>query len=143
MKAICPIDISIIISQLNKILTKEIKKENKNRDIADLHPTQAKALFVLQEKGSLRLSDLAKELSLTKPTVTVLVQKLEEERYITRIDCQHDKRCSRIELTETGEKVLNTFLEVGKKIKKKLFAGLSEEEIKDCATTLKKMINNY
>ncbi|AGB40342.1 transcriptional regulator [Halobacteroides halobius DSM 5150] len=141
--SICSIDMAITISQLNKTLTREIKKECKRNKIADLHPTQGKALFLLKEKGCLRLSDLANELSLTKPTVTVLVKKLETEDYITRKTCSDDKRCNRIELTDTGKEILNTFLEVGDKINRQLFQGLSKEEKINCIDTLQKMIDNY
>lgn len=143
MHSICSIDIALIVSQLNKILTEEIKKENKKQNMANLHPTQAKTLFLLRENENLKLSDLASHLSLTKPTVTVVVQKLEEKDYIVRKDCPQDKRCSRIKLTDLGEQVLDDFLEVGNKIKQQLFTGLTEEEIKNCAHTLKKMIDNY
>jgi len=141
--SICSIDTAITISQINKILTREMKKKSKKEDIENLHPTQAKSLFLLNEKGALRLSDLAHELSLTKPTVTVLVQKLEEKGHIKRIACPNDKRCSKIDLTSKGKDFLNRFLEVGHQINQQLFREISEEEICNCITTLKKMINNY
>lgn len=141
--SICSIDTAITISQINKILNKGMKRKIKKSGIKDLHPTQGKALFLINENESLRLSDLAEELSITKPTVTSLVQKLIREEYISKNICADDKRCSKIELTTKGKEVLDIFLEIGNSINRKLFKGLTEEEICNCLDTLDKMINNY
>jgi DNA-binding MarR family transcriptional regulator len=143
MNEICSIELAITISQLNKILSREIKQELEKEEITDLHPTQIKALFLLKEQKSLKLNELAKNLSLTKPTVTVLVQKLDAKGYIKRKSCREDKRCSEVSLTNCGEEIITSFKQIKDQIEADLFSEVSEDELCSCLTTLQTIINNH
>jgi len=58
----------------------------------------------LKRNGVLSMSDIGKCLSMPKPHVTVIVDRLVEEEYVERHDDPHDRRIINIVITEKGLK---------------------------------------
>ncbi len=87
-------------------------------------------------------SDLAKHMNFTAPTISVTVQKLEENGYIVREADVSDQRKFRIRLTEKGiemtEKIRRTFA----KCENVLAKGFSDEELRTIRALLIKMYTN-
>jgi MarR family transcriptional regulator, transcriptional regulator for hemolysin len=74
-------------------------------DFSDLTHQQLEYLKVLVKMDNPTPSELAKELDLTKPTVTVLVNKLAEKGYIKRVHSDDDRRVMHLFLDSKGEKI--------------------------------------
>jgi DNA-binding MarR family transcriptional regulator len=51
------------------------------------------------------LTELAAEMSLTKPTVKVAIDKLIEKDYIYRVQSDEDRRTAHLHLTEKGKQI--------------------------------------
>lgn len=66
------------------------------------HPGQTFCLKVLAEHDGITQRDLAERLNVARPTVTVMLQKMEKAGLIERRSDEHDHRYTRIYLTETG-----------------------------------------
>ena len=64
----------------------------------------------------------------TKPTTTILVDKLEALGYVTREASGTDARCQIVRLTSTGEALRPAFDEISRRFVPFLYAGLSREE---------------
>lgn len=58
---------------------------------------------ILKRRGTLSMSDIGNCLSMPKPHVTVLVDKLIEEGYVERSNDPNDRRIVNITLTKRGE----------------------------------------
>lgn len=52
------------------------------------------------------LSTFAEEIRVRKPTATELLKRLMARQFLTRVQCQTDKRIFELEITEQGEKAL-------------------------------------
>lgn len=74
------------------------------------------------------MKDLAEYIHRTKPTVTVLVNKLVEFGYVTREKDTKDNRITYIKLTEKGAELQPVFNEVSDRLNEIIYAGLSEME---------------
>lgn len=66
------------------------------------HPGQTFCLKVLAEDDGITQSDLAERLSVARPTVTVMLQKMEKAGLIERRSDEQDQRYTRIYLTKAG-----------------------------------------
>lgn len=66
------------------------------------HPGQAACLLALSRSGGMSQSELAEALHVSRPTVTVMLQKLEAAGALERHTDDHDQRITRLYLTPQG-----------------------------------------
>ncbi|MGM9680041.1 MAG: MarR family winged helix-turn-helix transcriptional regulator [Eubacteriales bacterium] len=72
--------------------------------------------------------ELAKHTHLTPPTVSVTLQKMERDGYITRVPDETDMRQMRVTLTEKGIAVDRANMQKAQEIEELAFEGISPEE---------------
>ena len=85
------------------------------------------------------MKDIANCIHRTKPTVTVLVDKLEKLGYLKRAASDKDSRSTYVILTQKGEDFKATFDQISNNLNKMLNKNLSENEVKLLEELLKKM----
>lgn len=71
-------------------------------------------MFSLKKMGSSTPTEQAKLLHVTKPNITVLVDKLEHLGYVARIFSAVDRRSYQLQLTEKGEEFIEAHMEAYK-----------------------------
>ena len=69
-----------------------------------IHPAQASCLWVLSSNDGVSQTDLADLLRVSRPTITVMLQKMEAAGMVERRPDELDQRKIRIYLTEDGRK---------------------------------------
>jgi DNA-binding MarR family transcriptional regulator len=74
---------------------------------SDLDPSSVFVLHHVAEKAPLRLSELARCIRLDSSTVSRQVKHLEDRGYLERSGDPHDRRASRLRLTDQGRAVLD------------------------------------
>ena len=122
---------SAILSLISKIHEKGnrfIIDELKNNSAEGLVPSHGDILVCLYKNGKMTMKDIANCIHRTKPTVTVLVDKLEKLGYLKREASQKDSRYTNIVLTQKGEDFKPTFEKISKDLNEMLFKNLSEKE---------------
>jgi DNA-binding MarR family transcriptional regulator len=67
-------------------------------------------LLFVALKGPRSMSSLAKEYSMTKSNITVLVDDMENKGYLARVRSEEDRRVIMITLTERGKAFFESFL---------------------------------
>ncbi|MFB6721485.1 MarR family winged helix-turn-helix transcriptional regulator [Kribbella sp. NPDC056345] len=73
-----------------------------SRDVSALPHAAMRLLGRLDELGPTRISDLAKADRTSQPTMSTLVQRVEEQGWVRRAPDPADSRASLISLTKTG-----------------------------------------
>lgn len=86
--------------------------------------------------------DIEKEFNLKNPTVTGIINRLEEKGYIKRVRSDKDKRYNKLELTESGREILNKGKRKAQENEEKLLKILTDDEIKELKRILTKIVNN-
>ncbi|MBQ8287791.1 MAG: MarR family transcriptional regulator [Clostridia bacterium] len=86
--------------------------------------------------------ELAKRTHLTAPTVSVTLQKMEHEGYITRTPDEHDLRQMLVSLTEKGKAAAADNRARADTLEQALLAGLSEEDLRQLTALLTSMEDN-
>ena len=86
-----------------------------------LHPGQEALLLELARSGSMIQAQLSEALGCEPPSITLMTRKLEAARYIRRKPAPSDKRASIVELTDSGEALVDQV--------KQLWCALAEETV--------------
>ncbi len=71
----------------------------------DIFPGQAGCLWVISNHDGIPQRDLAQRLHVARPTITVMLQKMEASGLIARQPDEDDQRLTRIYLTDAGRRL--------------------------------------
>ena len=89
--------------QMNKLWrTMDLPKE-----IGQLSWNEYDYLKSIQHLGNPRLSEVAKDLAVQKPSASNMITRLESKGFVRRSPCPTDGRATRVSLTEKGEKLMS------------------------------------
>ena len=92
-----------MIARLSGYMGRMEEEARDQYNFKDLTVTQMHYLEAISELENPNLTELAGELKLTKPTVTVLIDKLMEKDLVYRVQSDADRRSSHLHLTEKGK----------------------------------------
>jgi len=87
-------------------------------------------------------SDIAKKGLKDKTNITRMLDVLEKNKNIERKPAINDRRVYNIFITKSGKKLLNDLIPIAIEINKQSVIGLSEKELADLISLLKKVYNN-
>lgn len=128
-----------LISEIHEKGNRFIIEELKNNGVEGLVPSHGDILVCLYKNNKMTMKDIANCIHRTKPTVTVLVDKLEKLGYLKRAASDKDSRSTYVILTQKGEDFKATFDQISNNLNKMLNKNLSENEVKLLEELLKKM----
>ncbi|HHC6513098.1 TPA: MarR family transcriptional regulator [Vibrio parahaemolyticus] len=89
-----------------------------------------------------RITDLADELQVTKPSASNMVVRLEKKGLVKRIACNEDARAKRVVLTEDVADKMSLEQIVYKDISDQMMLKLNEQEAKQLQSLLNKALGN-
>ena len=101
-----------------------------------LAPSHGDVFAILFKKGEATMHEIAAFARRTKPTTTILVDKLESLGYVWREPSATDARSVVVRLTPAGEALRPSFDAISRRFVRFLYAGLSREE----AETLERLL---
>lgn len=136
-------DLKETITYLSDLIEKILEETLDQYDFSDLTQQQLNYLKVMVKMKNPTLSELARKLDLTKPTVTVLVDKLAEKGYIKRVKSDEDRRVMHLHIDKKGAKI-NAMREIAhEKMAEKIRSGLNVTETEILTELLKKIVNQF
>lgn len=106
----------------------------------DLTPNQLECLDIIRQLNNPSLSEIAAKLAITRPSVTVMIDKLIKRDYVIRVKSDKDRRSAHIHLTEKGQKVTALHSSVHNKIASLVSSGLNPDETRELVKILNKSI---
>lgn len=122
----------------NAFIVDQLKKCH----IEGLVPSHGDILALLYQKKSLTMKEIAAHIHRTRPTVTVLVNKLERQGYVKRTASAEDNRYTYITLTEKAKHFYPVFTQISDRLNKLLYRGFSKEQSDQLEQLLQKMAEN-
>jgi DNA-binding MarR family transcriptional regulator len=102
----------------------------------DLSLTAAAALGSLDRLGAQRITTLAATEGVSQPSMTQLIQRLEQRGLVTRTSDPSDGRVALVSLTEQGRAALAARRERNARTIAQLLAGLPEDDVSTLAEGL-------
>ncbi|MEZ8825213.1 MarR family transcriptional regulator [Vibrio sp. 10N.261.55.A7] len=95
------------LEKIERFASKVWRIQSKKDPMGQLSFNEYDYLKIIQSaKDAIRLTDLAKEMQVTKPSATNMVKRLERKGLVLRQDCMEDARSKRIVLTNKAEQGL-------------------------------------
>ena len=135
----------ITIARISKIADKAhrfIIQELEKRGIYGIVPSHGGILSFLYSHDDITMKELAEKIHRSKPTVTVLVDKLVALGYVLKEKSDTDSRVTYIRLTEQGKAFQKDFQEISQNLNEKVFQGISEAEMNMVDPILEKIMHN-
>jgi len=93
------------------------------------------------EKHSPSMKDVADMLRITGPSATVIIDRLVEKGELVRIEDKEDRRVVRIDITESGKKILKNGMRESEDGMRRLLSVLGEKERTELDRIITKIIS--
>lgn len=140
-------DEKLDIASMLKILHTAMRtKANKNLNEKNVTCTQMDMLvFIASEEANgkeVNQVDIQKRFSLTNPTVTGILNRLQEKKIIKRVPSKKDARFNSIILTKAGKEFIYECKERIVRYEEKIFADLTNAEKEELIRLLNKVLKN-
>lgn len=132
---------AFITSQSAKIFSEALERRFRPYNITR---SQWIVIYYIYTSASASITQraLADKMSIKEPTVARLIQKMEQEGFLTRSGAENDKRVKQLLLTEKGTRLCLELLPVAEKFKNDTIAGIREEDLQTLKNTLDIMVEN-
>jgi len=118
------------------LIFKKLLKKEESGICKNLTPSHTQIMCLLENFGSMPISEIGKKLCISPPNMTPLIDKLIEENLVERIPNSRDRRIVNINLTDKGKEFLKKYKEsIVNNLKSKL-SDLTEEEQAELNTIL-------
>lgn len=120
-------DLSVFMI-LHQIVHMSRYQEMKRTEALGLKPGQAVILLMLGCHGGTSQKELAQQIGITPPSMTVALRKMEEGGLILREADEEDQRVIRIRLSEKGKQYVDEIQRIMEDMEQLLYEGISPEE---------------
>lgn len=135
-----------LISKIQKLSSRIFAKLLREFKTVEITPAQGRVMFPLwnSTKEKISFHELLKITSLSKATLSHLIDNLEKTGHIKRIRPRgdEDKRTVYIKLTEEDKELQETYIEVSNQMKDLFYKGFTEEDIDKFEKYLKRLLDN-
>jgi DNA-binding MarR family transcriptional regulator len=112
-----------------------------NSSYKDIQPAHAAAIQPLWENPEgVRLTTLAQTARITKQSMGALIDSLESNGYVERIEDDDDRRASRIRLTAKGRKFARDVRTFARDVEKRLAEQIGERRLENLREALQLII---
>ncbi len=98
--------------------------------------------FLLTADKAMSQKELAALMNIQDPSIARLIDRMERDGLLHRIENPKDKRMKFLELTETGQLKAEALMPYGQEFSDLLLEDITDEEVEIFQKVLKKMLNN-
>ena len=138
-------DIRLIFAILNGKVSAAIKRklhQNFRQYNIDVSPEQWTVLLYLWEKDGVTQQELCNVTYKDKPSMTRLIDNMEQQNFVVRIPNKTDRRTNLVYLTRTGRDIEEKARFIANKTLKEALQGLTIEELSVSQEVLRRIFFN-
>lgn len=141
-------DINTQTQEFSQYLLLLRKLQDKNdaeflRSLGNLSMQELNILNAIGDSGSCTMGEIAKQVSLSLSSVTLIADKLVKAKLVARIRSEEDRRIVRGSLTAEGKKIYQLQLQHLHKVIKKMLDMLTTDEKKNLLNIFRKFTQNW
>ena len=126
-----------VILRASELIHKVIREDAVNND---LNPTEFAVLELLYQRGDQPIQMIGKMILISSSSITYVVDKLEQKKYVVRKACPEDRRVTYASLTILGMTLMNRIYPQHKKKMEEVFGQLPEEDVNKMIELLMKIM---
>lgn len=131
--------IAFVTSSTVKAITEDFDRRLKKKGSTRKQWT---ALYFINSNKDITQNDLAKKMSIQDPSLARLLDRMQRDSLILRIENAGDRRKNFLELTQKGHDIIEALSEEGERFCNILIENITNDELECFESTLKKMLNN-
>lgn len=131
-----------LIARIFQVSGRLFARKMRERELTRITPEQGRILFALWQSDGIAIQELAGRTSLSKSTLTAMLDRLEEAGHIVRIPSPEDRRRILIQLTEKDRRLRDTYIRISDEMNDLVYQGLSDAEIEAFEGQLRKILQN-
>lgn len=139
-KQIEPRNMIALMSRITELTNRMIVDELHAHGIEGIVPSHGGILTRLFTGRQYTMQEMAAAIHRTRPTLTVLVRKLEVQGYVRRQKSEADSRVTFLRITAKGRALEPVFKEISDRMNALVYRGLSEDEAQHMAGRLRQML---
>jgi len=128
-----------LMGMLHRALRRKYDRQLKD---FGLTPCQFEVLMILWEEEGILLSELGRRVSRDGPTITGVIDRMENKILVKRKRDTHDRRAVRVVLTSKSKGMKEQLSATKKLVLQKIARNLSSKEIASLESVLAKMMKN-
>ena len=131
-----------LIGQISKLTNRRVNELLKKSGVDEINAAQGTIIFVLSKEGPMQIKDIGKKTGLAKTSLTSMLERMEQQGLVKKIENEEDKRSTIIELCEDTMSFTDTLEQIGTQMDEELYKGLKAKEIERFEATLAKVLKN-
>ena len=131
-----------LIGQISKLTNRRVNELLKESEINEFNAAQGTIIFVLYKEGPMQIKDIGKKTGLAKTSLTSMLERMEQQGLVKKIENEEDKRSTIIELCEDTMSFTDALEQIGAQMDEELYKGLKAKEIERFEATLAKVLKN-
>ena len=129
------------LMELERFCSKAWRVHAKEDSLSNLSFNEYDYLRVIEEHAQgIRITDLAQEMKVSKPSASNMVDRLQKKGLVTRVSCNEDGRSKRVILTEQVIKNLSLEQVVYRRIAESISSKLTPTESSQLINLLEKSL---
>jgi DNA-binding MarR family transcriptional regulator len=142
----------VTIARINLLATRIVGRLLREAGIKEISPEQARILNILWEADvsgvdSIPIGILAGQTQLSKPTLTIILNRLEKNGYVSRSPSETDRRVVLIKRTGKDKYLEQVYASILGKIQEVCYKGFTPKETEQfrdyCERVLNNLIENF
>lgn len=135
-------DAVMMIARIHEQAQKMLRGELADAGLSGVAPSHGDVLAYLFARGAATMQELAAFAHRTKPTTTVLVDKLEERGLVRRTASPDDARRTVVTLTADGTRLRGAFAAISRRLVARIYGALDPAESETLERLLAKVLAN-
>ncbi len=131
-----------LITKIKQLGDRIFEKVLSERNIDAFNGAQGRILYVLWQEDGVPIKTVSDQCGLAITSLTTMLERMEKQGLITRIQDPSDKRKTLLFLTDKARSLKNDYDEVSSQMGDIYYRGFSEEEIRQFEGYLDRVRNN-
>ena len=131
-----------LISQIHKLTGRKINKLLKEANVSEFNGSQGIILSSLWAKGRQTIKEIGKTTGLAKASLSSMLNRMENQNLIKKIENKEDGRSTIICLTKKSKALEKVYKNITDEMIVQYYNGFSKEEIRTFELTLERVIKN-
>jgi len=131
-----------LMAKIRKLSERIFAKLLRDFKITEISAAQGRVIFPLWQKDDISFQELKKKTSLSKATLSHMLDNLEKGGHIKRVRSKKDKRTIYIKLTKKNQALQDKFLQVSNEMRDIYYKDFSEKDIDEFESYLRKLLDN-
>ncbi len=133
---------AFLIARIHQISGRIFEGILRKYDLSEISHSQGRILFALWKKDDVPIQELARQTSLSKSTLTSMIDRLEEQGFVVRVPSKRDRREIFVRLTEKDRSLRDTYMQVSDEMMDIGMSGFTENEMRDLDDKLRRILDN-